>query len=368
VTAVRPAAASGRAGPDSQTPERQSTTARLIEGLRNKTAAHATNAPRREAGYTISNALGDEAVIRIYDEIWWLGVNAIDLIAELDQITASVIRVEINSPGGDVFDGIAIYNALRSHPAKVTTRVDGIAASIASVIFQAGDRRVVQPSGQLMIHNAWTVAVGDANDLDDVAAILRQQDTVIAGIYAARSGRPVDEFRTMMDAETWMTAERAVAEGLADEIVDAGSASNRTPRASSLAAMTADGVPKSTADLLAKLEAREATTPLGVPLATAELMARLEEREVNAQALARQFAASPPQLTYAEGERLRAITAAALTAEGHRINTRRVSAYNWQRDQVRMVEQQKEAEVAASMPPASPETPRRFWSKLRRSS
>ena len=109
---------------------------------------------QREAGYTIQNAAGEEAVVRIYDEIWWLGVNAQDLTRELDAITAPSIRVEINSPGGDVFDGIAIYNALRNHPAHVTTRVDGLAASIASVIAQAGDKRLIQPAAQLMIHNA----------------------------------------------------------------------------------------------------------------------------------------------------------------------------------------------------------------------
>jgi enoyl-CoA hydratase/carnithine racemase len=119
-----------------------------------------------------------------------------------------------------VFDGIAIYNALRNHPAYVTTRVDGIAASIASVIAQAGDRRIMQPAAQVMIHNAWGMTVGDNRDHDEMADLLRQQDAVLAGIYAARSGRSADDFRPLMDAETWMTAERAVAEGLADEIVE----------------------------------------------------------------------------------------------------------------------------------------------------
>lgn len=191
----------------------------MIGELRARTAEHRPEGVTREAGYTIHNAAGDEAVIRIYDEIWFLGVNAQDFVRDLDAVTAPSIRVEINSPGGDVFDGIAIYNALRNHPATVTTRVDGIAASIASVIAQAGDRRLIQPSGQLMIHNAWGLTVGDNREHDDMADILRQQDAVIAGIYAARADKPVDHFRELMDAETWMTAERAVAEGLADEIV-----------------------------------------------------------------------------------------------------------------------------------------------------
>lgn len=198
-----------------------------ITNLRNLAASHAPELARqREAGYTISNADTGEAVVRIYDEIWWLGVNALDFVNDLDQVHASAIRVEINSPGGDVFDGIAIYNALRSHPATVTTRVDGIAASIASVIAQAGDRRIMQPAGQMMIHNAWGYTVGDNRDHADMADLLRQQDAVIAGIYASRSGRDADRFRELMDAETWLTAEAAVAEGLADEIVDPAASSS----------------------------------------------------------------------------------------------------------------------------------------------
>lgn len=194
-----------------------------ITGLRDAARQHAPEAvSAREAGYTIRNAAGDDgpAVVRIYDEIWWLGVNALDLSADLDQITAAEIRVEINSPGGDVFDGITIYNALRNHPAHVTTRVDGLAASIASIIAQAGDHRIMQPSAQMMIHNAWGLAVGDTNDHADMAKVLAQQDEILAGIYASASGGDASHFAELMADDTWLTAERAVAEGLADEIVD----------------------------------------------------------------------------------------------------------------------------------------------------
>lgn len=187
----------------------------VIANLRAKAAGHGTVV---HEGYTIQNATGKEAVVRIYDEIWNLGVNALDFTADLDTITAPEIRVEINSPGGNVFDGIAIYNALRMHPAKVTTRVDGIAASIASVIAQAGDHRVMIDSSQMMIHNAWGLVVGNRADHEEMAGLLEQQDSVIAGIYATASENDADHFRGLMDAETWMTAEQAVAEGLADEI------------------------------------------------------------------------------------------------------------------------------------------------------
>lgn len=192
----------------------------VIGRLRAKAAEHVTEGPTREAGYTIHNAAGDEAVVRIYDEIWWLGVNAQDLSRDLDNITAPTIRVEINSPGGDVFDGIAIYNALRTHPSRIVTRVDGLAASIASVIAQAGDHRIMVASSQMMIHNAWGMTVGDRNDHSEMSSLLAQQDGVIADIYATASGKDADHFRALMDAETWLTAERAVAEGLADEVLN----------------------------------------------------------------------------------------------------------------------------------------------------
>jgi ATP-dependent Clp endopeptidase proteolytic subunit ClpP len=201
----------------------------VIAGLRAKAADR--TAVAREAGYRISNAdsTKDPAIVRVYDEIWFLGVNASDLAADLDGISAPEIRVEINSPGGDVWDGIAIYNALRAHPAKVTTRVDGIAASIASVIAQAGDHRVMLGGSQMMIHNAWGLCVGDHADHEKMAEILAHEDELIAGIYAQRSGRTKDEFKSLMDAETWLTAEDAVELGLADEVIEPGTQA-RAPR------------------------------------------------------------------------------------------------------------------------------------------
>jgi|GEM_PF-4513028 len=203
---------------------RDNVRARMPEAISELRARARERAPdslgRREAGYTIANVAGDDAVIRIYDEIWFLGVNADDFVRDLADVTAPRIRVEINSPGGDVFDGIAIYNALRTHPAHVTTRVDGIAASIASVIAQAGDHRVMLGASQMMIHNAFGMTVGDATEHGEMQVLLEQQDEIIAGIYATRSGGDRDNFRALMNAETWMSDDRAVAEGLADEVVE----------------------------------------------------------------------------------------------------------------------------------------------------
>jgi ATP-dependent Clp endopeptidase proteolytic subunit ClpP len=170
--------------------------------------------------YDISNKDGDVAEIRIYDEISWWGITAEDFASELDEITAPEILVMINSPGGDVFDGVAIYNALRSHPAKVTTRVDGIAASIASVIVQAGDHRIMLSASQMMIHNAWGLAIGDATDMRAYADLLERQDDNIAAIYAARGSEDKAHYAGLMNAETWMTDEETVAAGLADEVID----------------------------------------------------------------------------------------------------------------------------------------------------
>lgn len=179
----------------------------------------ATLAKREGRWYDISNAAGDVAVIRIYDEISWWGVSADMVAAEIAAITAGTIEVQINSPGGNVFDGLAIYNALRLHPARIVTRVDGLAASAASAIAQAGDHRIMVSSSQMMIHEAWGACVGNAADMLDMAALLEQQNTVLAELYAERSGGNVDEFRALMAAETWFTAQAAIDAGLADELL-----------------------------------------------------------------------------------------------------------------------------------------------------
>lgn len=168
--------------------------------------------------YEIKNKDGEVAVIRIYDEISWWGITAEDFVQELDEVSAPEIVVAINCPGGDVFDGIAIYNALRSHPAKIVTRVDALAASAASVIVQAGDERRMLSAAQMMIHEAWGLAIGTASEMREFADLLDKQTDVIAGIYAARSGKDIDHFRNLMTAETWLTDQESVDEGLADEV------------------------------------------------------------------------------------------------------------------------------------------------------
>jgi ATP-dependent Clp endopeptidase proteolytic subunit ClpP len=168
--------------------------------------------------YRIRNLAEDEAEVVIYDEIGWFGVSAQDFIRELRDITTNKITLRVNSPGGEVFDGIAIYNLLRSHPAHVTAYVDGIAASIASVIALAGDEIIMQPHSQMMIHNPWGMCIGDASDMADMAARLSKHADDIAAVYAARAGGTVAAWRERMADETWFSAEETVEAGLADRV------------------------------------------------------------------------------------------------------------------------------------------------------
>jgi ATP-dependent Clp protease protease subunit len=182
---------------------------------------------RKRQWYRIQNAAkSDEATVYIYDEIdsFW-GLSASDFVKELAGIKASTIHVRINSPGGDVFDGMAIYNALKRHPSEVVTHVDGLAASAASVIALAGDRVVMGTGSFLMIHDAWGIVIGNANDMREMAESLEKISGSLAGIYVTRTGKDAAEIGRLMNAETWFTAEEAVAEGFADETEEANKAS-----------------------------------------------------------------------------------------------------------------------------------------------
>lgn len=160
----------------------------------------------------------DSATLYVLDEIGYWGISAADVMAELAQLsTVRNLTVRINSPGGDVFDGIAIYNAIADHPAQVTVMVEGIAASAASFIAQAGDRRCMNRGTQMMIHDAAGMCMGNAADMADMQALLDRISDTIAGIYADRAGGDPAAWRDRMRAETWYGPDEAVAAGLADE-------------------------------------------------------------------------------------------------------------------------------------------------------
>jgi ATP-dependent protease ClpP protease subunit len=170
--------------------------------------------------YRITNLGPSAAEVVIYDEIGWFGVTAEDFMSELRGLDVSAITLRVNSPGGEIFDGIAIHNLLRSHRAQVTTYVDSLAASIASVIALAGDRVIMQPHSQMMIHDGSGLAIGNAQDMREMADLLDRQSNNIAEVYAARAGGTVEQWRERMLAETWYSAAEAVAAGLADEVAE----------------------------------------------------------------------------------------------------------------------------------------------------
>lgn len=172
--------------------------------------------------YKITNK-ADVTEISIYDEIGYVGVTAGDFIRDLGGVKSSKISLRLNSPGGEVFDGIAIMNALKNHDAEVTVYVDGLAASIASVIAMAGDHIVMAPNATMMIHDALSLQIGNAADMRKVADLLDKASDNIASVYATRAGGDASKWRNAMQEETWYSAEEAVEAGLADEV--AGSAS-----------------------------------------------------------------------------------------------------------------------------------------------
>jgi len=150
-----------------------------------------------QSWYRITNAAdSDEAEVMLYDEVGgWYGATADQFIADLRGVTAPNLRVRINSPGGSVFEGIAIANALRSHPANVTCQVDGIAASIASVIAMAGDRVEMAPNTMVMIHEASGLCMGNAADMAEMEELLDLISDNIADAYAARAGGTREQWR-----------------------------------------------------------------------------------------------------------------------------------------------------------------------------
>lgn len=172
-------------------------------------------------------AAGDaDNSISVYDAIGenWegTGVTAKRIGAALRAIGQKDVVVNVNSPGGDFFEGVAIYNLLREHKAKVTVRVMGLAASAASVIAMAGDEILMGDGAFLMIHNAWAVAIGNRHDMADAAKYLEPFDAAMAQLYAARAGLSVAEAARMMDQETWIGSNDAVEAGFADGLLADG--------------------------------------------------------------------------------------------------------------------------------------------------
>lgn len=162
--------------------------------------------------------------VDVYDDIgeggWFSeGLTAKSFANQLAGLSGP-LEVHINSGGGDVWDGISIKNAIETHSGHVTTVVDGIAASIASVIAQAGAERVMMPGSMLMIHEAFTYAAGNAAELAKTAQTLDEVSENLAALYARSAGGTAEQWRAAMKEETWYTADQAVEAGLADRVGD----------------------------------------------------------------------------------------------------------------------------------------------------
>lgn len=180
------------------------------------------NRSRAEVTATVTDS--GVATIRLYDPVdsWGgpFGVSAKEFVDTLDSLPDETeeIRLLINCPGGEVWEGMAIYNSLRSHKARVVTVVEGLAASAASFIAMAGDEVIMRPASELMIHDAWIVGIGNADGLREIADRIDAETMLIAEIYAEKAGTPADMWREAMRAETWFSPAEAVEAGLVDRV------------------------------------------------------------------------------------------------------------------------------------------------------
>ncbi len=167
----------------------------------------------------------DERTIGIYDVIgedWWTGggFTAKRMAAALRSLGKGPVTVSINSPGGDMFEGIAMYSMLREHPGEVTIKVMGLAASAASIIAMGGDQVQIARPAFLMIHNCWLGVAGNRHELREVADQIEPFDAAMADVYAARTGEPIEAMAKLMDRESWIGGSAAVDQGFADALLD----------------------------------------------------------------------------------------------------------------------------------------------------
>jgi len=172
----------------------------------------------RNDWYRIENKASQTADVYIYDEIGYFGVTASDFVQDLATVTAKNIVIHLNSPGGDAFDGLAIYNAIKQHPSPTKCIIEGLAASAASFIAMAGDTVEIARNAQVMIHDASGVCIGNAADMKQTADLLDKLSENIADIYAQKAGGDVADWRAKMKAETWFSAQEACDCGIADSM------------------------------------------------------------------------------------------------------------------------------------------------------
>ncbi|MCT8165002.1 MULTISPECIES: head maturation protease, ClpP-related [unclassified Pseudomonas] len=197
-------------------------------GLRSEMSPRALDKWNPAIQAAVENTSETITVYGVIGEDWYgEGVTLKRIDAALRAIGERDVTVYINSPGGDMFEGIAIYNRLKAHSHKVTTKVLGMAASAASIIYLAGSDRQVASSAFLMIHNCWTFLAGNRHYLRDVADDMQEFDAAMADLYAETSGQPVDDMAELMDDETFIRGKRALELGLATGILSATEVTER---------------------------------------------------------------------------------------------------------------------------------------------
>lgn len=161
------------------------------------------------------------ADIYIYDKIGGWGISARRFTEDLISLgNLSHINLHIHSPGGEVFDGIAIYNQLKNHSATITVYIDGLAASMASVIAMVGDTVIMPKNAMMMIHKPWGVSWGDANDMREYADLLDKLENVLIPAYVAKTGKTTEEITAMLEQETWLDGDECVEHGFADKVIE----------------------------------------------------------------------------------------------------------------------------------------------------
>ncbi len=181
-----------------------------------------TTKTNNQSWYSIKAKANDTAEISIYDEIGYWGITAKSFSKDLKALGNNLkqINLHIHSPGGDVFDGIAIYNLLKNHPANVTVYIDGLAASMASVIAMAGNEVIMPENAMMMIHKPWGIQGGDAEDMRKYADLLDKVENTLIPAYANKTGKTPEELAEMLSAETWLNGKECVEQGFADKLAE----------------------------------------------------------------------------------------------------------------------------------------------------
>lgn len=197
----------------------------------------------------------DANIIEVFEVIgmdYWTGdgVTAKGVAAKLREFRGEDVNVHINTPGGDMFEGLAIYNLLREYPGTVNVKILGMAASAGSIIALAGDHIEIGASAFYMIHNAWIMVAANRNGLREYADYLEPFDNAMADIYAARTGSPKEEMLAIMDAESWINGKDAIEQGFADALLASDEVLHDTGDSASAAAkldraLAQSGMPRS---------------------------------------------------------------------------------------------------------------------------